>query len=90
VALKQPPHQPISLASQILILLAATEGVLDQMAVDDVPAFEGGLLDLARRREPELLQQINRRGELPTDTREALLELIFNYATEWSERGTER
>jgi len=89
-ALKQPLHQPLSLASQIVMLLAATEGVLDQIPVGDVPAFERGLLDLVRRREPELLQQINRRGELPADTREALLELIFNYATEWSERGTER
>jgi F-type H+-transporting ATPase subunit alpha len=89
-ALKQPPHQPLALASQIVMLLAATEGVLDQIAVDDVPAFERGLLDLVRRREPELLQQINRTGELPADTREALLELIFNYATERSERGPER
>jgi F-type H+-transporting ATPase subunit alpha len=89
-ALKQPSHQPFSLASQIVMLLAATEGVLDQIAVDDVPAFERGLLDLTRRREPELLQHINRTGELPEDTREALLELIFTYATEWSERGTER
>jgi F-type H+-transporting ATPase subunit alpha len=89
-ALKQPPHQPLSQASQIVTLLAATEGILDQMAVDDVPAFERGLQELVRRREPELLQQINRTGELTADTHEALLELIFNYATEWSERGTQQ
>jgi F-type H+-transporting ATPase subunit alpha len=89
-ALKQPPHQPLPLASQILMLLAATERVLDQIAVDDVPAFERGLLNLVKRREPELVQQINRTGELPADTREALMEVILNYATEWSERGTER
>jgi F-type H+-transporting ATPase subunit alpha len=89
-ALKQPPHQPLPLASQIVTLLAATEGVLDQMAVDDVLAFERGLRERVRRREPELLQQIDRTGALTEDTREALLELIFNYATEWSERGTQR
>ncbi len=89
-ALKQPPHQPLSLASQIVTLLAATEGVLDQMAVDEVPAFERGVRDIVRHREPELLQQINRTGELTEDTRETLLELIFNYATEWSGRGIER
>ncbi len=89
-ALKQPVHRPLSLASQILTLLAATEGVLDEMAVDDVPAFERGLVNLAKRREPELLQQINRTGRLSADTREALMELIFNYAAEWSERRTEQ
>jgi len=89
-ALKQRPHQPLPLASQIVTLLAATEGVLDQMAVEEVPAFERGLRDLARRREPELLQQINRTGELTADTREALLKLIYNYATERSERSTQR
>jgi len=89
-ALKQPIHHPLSLASQIVMLLAATEGIVDQIPVDDVPAFEEGLVALAQKREPELLQQINRTGELPSDTREALMELIFNYASEWSERRPKR
>ncbi len=89
-ALEQSVHQPLPLAAQVLTLLAATKGVLDQMAVDDVPTFEQGLLHLARRREPELLQQINRTGRLSADARETLMELVFNYATEFSERGEER
>ncbi|MGD9002597.1 MAG: F0F1 ATP synthase subunit alpha, partial [Anaerolineae bacterium] len=68
-ALKQPVHQPLSLASQIVVLLAATEGVLDQVAVEEVPAFEKGLLDLVKRKEPERLQQIDRTGELSPGTR---------------------
>jgi len=89
-ALKQPIHQPLTLSSQIVMLLAATEGVLDQIPVDDVPSFENGLLELVRKREPERLQQINRTGELSSDTREALMTVILNYATEWSERRSER
>jgi F-type H+-transporting ATPase subunit alpha len=82
-ALKQPVHQPLPLASQILVLLAATEGILDRVPVEEVPAFQRGLLDLVRRREPERLQQIDRTGELPPDIREAFVELIRNYASEW-------
>ncbi len=89
-ALKQRPHQPLSLASQIVMLLAATEGILDRFAVDDVPAFEEGVLDLVRKREPELLQQINRTGELPSDTRETLMALVSDYAAGWSQRGSGR
>ncbi len=84
-ALKQRPHQPLSLASQIVMLLAATEGILDRITVDDVPAFERGLLELINKREPELMQQINRTGQLSADTREALMEHILSYAADWSE-----
>jgi F-type H+-transporting ATPase subunit alpha len=89
-ALKQPVHRPLSLSSQIVVLLAATEGIVDQISVEDVPAFEEGLLDLAQRREPELFQQINRTGELLPDTREAMMKLIINYAREWSEGRSKR
>jgi F-type H+-transporting ATPase subunit alpha len=89
-ALKQPVHRPLPLSSQLAMLLAATEGILDGIRVDDVPAFERGLLDMVKKKEPELLQQIDRTGELPSDTREELMGIIFNYATEWSEGGSER
>jgi F-type H+-transporting ATPase subunit alpha len=87
--LKQPVHQPLSLSSQIVMLLAATEGVVDQVPVGEVPSFERELLDLVQRREPELLQKLNRTGELPPETRETLMAVIHNYATEWSERRAE-
>jgi F-type H+-transporting ATPase subunit alpha len=79
-ALQQPVHQPLSLASQIVVLLAAKEGILDQVAVVEVPAFEKGLLDLVRKNEPERLQQIDRTGELAPDIRETLMDLIRSYA----------
>jgi molybdenum-dependent DNA-binding transcriptional regulator ModE len=55
-----------------------------------MPAFEKRLLDLAGRREPELLQQINRTGSLPDETREALTAVIYSHATDWSERRADR
>jgi F-type H+-transporting ATPase subunit alpha len=82
-SLKQPVHQPLSLGSQIVVLLAATGRILDQVAVEEVPAFEKGLLDLIKKREPELLQQIDRTGELLPDIRQALMALIRSYASEW-------
>jgi F-type H+-transporting ATPase subunit alpha len=84
-ALKQPVHEPLSLASQVVLLLAATEGILDQVAVEEVPRFERGLLDLVKRREPERLQQIDRTGQLPLETRQVLMGLIRSAAPEWQQ-----
>ncbi len=75
--LTQPAHQPLSLASQVVVLLAATEGILDGIALEDVPAFEGGLLARFEAEHPESYYQINRSGELPTEMREALAEAMI-------------
>jgi F-type H+-transporting ATPase subunit alpha len=81
-ALKQPVHQPLSLDEQIVVLLAVTEGFLDQVMPEDIPAFEENLLSRARKSETERLQQINRTGELSPETREALMEMIERTARE--------
>jgi len=74
--LRQPAHQPLPLASQVVVLLAATEGVLDDVPLKDVPAFEGGLLARFEAEHPEARHQINRSGELSTKMREALAEMV--------------
>jgi F-type H+-transporting ATPase subunit alpha len=84
-ALRQPAHQPLSLAAQIVVLLAATEGFLDDVGVGDIPAFERGLLDRVESEHLELLQQINRTQELTEETRETLIEAMADYRTTWLE-----
>jgi F-type H+-transporting ATPase subunit alpha len=79
--LTQPAHRPLLLAAQVVALLAATEGYLDDVALQDVPAFESGLLAHIEAEHPGLLHQINRSGELPTGMREALVEAIDSYCT---------
>lgn len=82
--LTQPAHQPLPLAVQIVILLAATEGYLDDVALADVPAFESGLLARFETEHPGLYHQINRSGELPTEKLEVLVEMLDNYCkAEW-------
>jgi F-type H+-transporting ATPase subunit alpha len=74
--LRQPAHQPLSLASQVVILLAVIEGYLDDIAPQEVPAFESGLWDRFEAIHPGILSQINRSGELTDEMREALTEVI--------------
>lgn len=84
-ALAQPAHQPLSLGAQVVVFLAATEGMLDSIALVDVPAFERGLLARVADEHPGLIQQVDRNGELAGETREALVETVAEYHTTWLE-----
>jgi len=81
--LRQPAHQPLSLAAQVVVLLAATEGVLDEVALEDVPAFESGLLRCFEAKHAGFCHRINRSGELSKEAREALMTMIADYRTAW-------
>lgn len=88
--LTQPAHQPLSLASQVVVLSAATEGFLDDVAVGDIPAFERGLLDRVEDEHLDLIQQINRTQELTEEMRELLTATMADYRTTWLEGGSEQ
>jgi len=81
--LTQPAHRPLSLAAQVVVLLAAPEGYLDGVALEDVPAFESGLLARFEAEHAEIGQQINRTGELSEETRETLTAMITEHRTAW-------
>ncbi len=74
--LRQPVHRPLPLASQIAILLMVTEGYLDDVPLEGVPAFEAELLARFKAEHPGLYEQINRSGEMPTEMRERLVETM--------------
>jgi F-type H+-transporting ATPase subunit alpha len=87
-ALKQPVHRPLSLAAQVVILLAATEGFLDEVDTGVIVEFERGLLEHVRKESPELLEQIDRTEDLGAEIRESLMEVMEAYRTQWMERGS--
>jgi F-type H+-transporting ATPase subunit alpha len=88
--LTQPAHQPLSLAAQIVVLLAATEGFLDDVAVRDISAFERGLLDRVEDEHLDLIQQINRTQELTEEMRELLTAAMADHRTTWLEGRSEQ
>jgi F-type H+-transporting ATPase subunit alpha len=78
-ALTQPVHQPLPLASQIAILQAASEGHLDDLTPEAVPAFESRLRTRLEAEHPALLRQINRSGDLMEEMEQVLAESIAEY-----------
>jgi len=78
-ALTQPANQPLPLAFQIVMLLAVTEGYLDDVPLEAFQGFESGLLERVSRDHPVFVAQLNRTGELTGEIREVFLETLKHY-----------
>lgn len=63
--LKQPAHSPIAVANQVVMLFALTHGYLDKIKVEQVKHYEEQLYDYLETTQSELLNVINKTGELP-------------------------
>jgi len=56
--LKQPQYQPLSMAEQVVVIYAATNGYLDDLPVESVREFEHGFLRSLKEDTPDILQDI--------------------------------
>src|SRR6476646_8352591 len=65
--LKQPLNSPMSVEDQVISIYCGTTGVLDDLPVDQVKAFEAELLDAFRTRHADLMGQIRESGALPDE-----------------------
>jgi len=82
-ALVQPAGRPMSVAGQVFTLLAATEGHLDAISLDDVPAYLDELLDHLDTEIPTVSAQLNDVGVLTPDARKRISEIIGAYSLKW-------
>jgi F-type H+-transporting ATPase subunit alpha len=63
--LKQPQYDPVPVGEQVLAIYAVTGGLMDDVPVGQVAAFELGLREWFRTRYADLLRTIADTGELP-------------------------
>ena len=63
--LKQDQYQPMSLAHQVAILYAVGQGVLDDVPLEQVKAFEAAFRALLEDRYPDVLHEIEQTKDLP-------------------------
>lgn len=88
--LNQPPNRPLSLAAQLVILLAVTEGFLDDVSLPEIPSFETDLLDYVRANEPDLYYELDRAGEWQEGMQGPLRALFAEYTAVRSREGSAR
>ena len=82
-ALTQPVHQPLSLALQVLILFAVTEGHMDDLEVEDMTAFESKLIRHFETNHSNIIQEINRHGKLTETIRSAFADTVGEVRSAW-------
>jgi F-type H+/Na+-transporting ATPase subunit alpha len=74
--LKQGQYAPLTVERQITIIFAGGQGLLDDLPVDQVRAFEEFLYPHLERKHPQLLPEIASKRELTDELRDALTKVI--------------
>ena len=70
--LKQAQYQPLPVEKQVLIVYAGTSGVLDDLPLDKVRAFEAELYRFIENAHPAMLTEIREKKELSDDLKKSM------------------
>ena len=77
--LKQPQFQPLSWVAQVTIIYAGTNGLLDDVEVKDIQAFEAGFHPYMEGQQSQLLKDIESKKSLDDDIKKRLTDAIKDY-----------
>lgn len=78
--LKQPQYTPYSVWQMYVMLLAATEGAFDKVALDKIKVAEAALLRDLKHDEPKLVEKINTGAEPEEADKAKILKLALSVA----------
>ena len=81
-ALNQGERQPLAVEDQVLQVYAATNGFVDRITVDRVPAFLADLISAAHARHQELRAKIAG-GDWSDETQEAVKQAVAEFAEDF-------
>src|SRR5262249_6490476 len=81
--LKQGQYQPLAVEKQVAIIFAGTQGLLDELPVDAILAFEPFLYNYLERRSPQILAEIRDKREISDSLRETLTKAITDARAEF-------
>jgi F-type H+-transporting ATPase subunit alpha len=77
--LKQGQYQPLPFSKQILIIYAGTQGLLDDMPVDQLRDFEKGLYQYVDTAAPSIFKDIEEKKTLDDDLKAAMTKAIKEF-----------
>jgi F-type H+-transporting ATPase subunit alpha len=77
--LKQGQYAPLPFSKQILIIYAGTQGLLDDMPVEQLREFEKGLYPYVETSNPSIFKNIEEKKTLDDDLRGAMTKTIKEY-----------
>ena len=77
--LKQPLYHPLAMWKEVVILSAASNGLLDDVALSDLRSFREGLMNYVEANGAAIVTEMKETGKLFDESREKLLELVRTY-----------
>ena len=77
--LKQPLYHPLAMWKEVVILSAASNGLLDDVALSDLRSFREGLMNYVEANGAAIVTEVKETGKLSDESREKLLELVRTY-----------
>ncbi len=77
--LKQPQFQPLPVEKQVVILFAGVNGLLDDVEVSDLRAFEDGFYPYLESAAPAILTDIATKKALDDDLKKRLTEAVKEF-----------
>src|SRR5512145_3054623 len=77
--LKQPQYRPMPVEQQVIVIFAVTNGLLDDVEVPKIRAWEAGLLEFIRAQHPEIADEIRTKRALSDDLSGRLRKAIEEY-----------
>ena len=83
--LKQPQFQPLAVEKQVAILFAGVNGLLDNVEVKDLRAFEDGYYPFLESAHPAVLTDIATKKALDDDLKKRLTDAINDYKGQFLE-----
>ena len=87
--LKQPQFHPLPFEKQVAIIFAGTQGLLDDLEVSDLRAFEDGLYPYLESTST-VLKDIVEKKQLDNDTKARLTQAIKDYKADFVARRSEK
>jgi F-type H+-transporting ATPase subunit alpha len=81
--LKQPQFAPVSLEEQVMILFAAINGYIDDVAVDKVVDFEAKLRKFMQAEHPKVGKAIAKEKDLSNETEKKLKAAISEFKKDY-------
>ena len=81
--LKQPLYQPMGVYDQVVSLSVGTQGLLDDLPVPRVLAFEAAFLKHIRDEHPEILKTLAEKQDLSADLAELIKKNAVDFKSHW-------
>jgi F-type H+-transporting ATPase subunit alpha len=81
--LKQPPHLPLSLENEVLVLFGVVNGLFDEVPVEELGEMEEALYDYAGIQQPDAMTVIRSASEITPAVDEALRTTIGAFLDRW-------